>query len=967
MELSAILNLTVAIPEKIPVEILQNKHIINGISNIAKLAIYKPYEKSSDKNINILLGISEKLPENLPENHPFFRDVVLHLIDLAVYAEEDSVRQEAANVIGAILRALPYKDKREKYYAIWEEKIKAKKGKDRIVHQGVNHYDTLGVSKDATETEIKKAYRKLAMKYHPDRSTSEHANEDKFKEISEAYSVLSKNFNNKKPPKSGGQTPYTTTSEMPPTIADKAQAERMMRTAMSPEDGYIDEAARDKAKEELKKLAKRDEKGRELYREVLSEEKERTHGFLKNKPIEGIKKHSFIGNILSGLRHEDKEVRNNARESLLGHGTEDQKKSFLKSITGNLFSKHKDRRDYAKEHLKEIRKNPEMWEKFKGDNRDHIDKNKAKTHRTLEAQTINIKNPLDRSAALSALRSGNEKTQQNAYGSLKEAGYEKEAINHLVSNARYAADDNRRRMAERMLNKIENHDIYVKIHEKHMETAEKRAERMPDNRKKFLEQKIDELSHYFFGGFGAKLTNVRTSFDLMEEPKLKESVLEKEKTEGKIAKSLFWMMKKYSKIPFHGLSNEECMPLFAIDKKLKELNNRVKKILDSPDRIDISDIKSVIKISDEIKKEGDQYQWILNKYCMNLRAVGYGNAGTTGDRIKEIALGEYRNRDEIIHDANWLAENDIAPNTFERKAMEIYGIYDMFLQNKEKKEHKIKGTPYTGKETINHLIELFKDRDAQWDAEEKIEQKYREGTENDKKHIIEELLELLKDRNVQWNAETSLNNLYNESSEELKQHIAEKLLELFSDIAAGNGAVNLLEDIYSRSSKEIKTFIYNRAHELLKDRKSRWNAEGLISRIGVIEKDRKERALFKKDVNHLVFGSLFDPNEETREESIKRLKKTGDISLVKDIYRQYRKRAKEKKHWWKKKSRFAKFEKEFGIEGDMLDEYGRFKENLAVGSPEDMSALKDAIMHKIRKLDENVDALLRELEKVENE
>lgn len=53
------------------------------------------------------------------------------------------------------------------------------------------YYKILGVNKDATEAEIKKKYRKLAMKYHPDQSKGDKAAEDKFKQISEAYAVLS--------------------------------------------------------------------------------------------------------------------------------------------------------------------------------------------------------------------------------------------------------------------------------------------------------------------------------------------------------------------------------------------------------------------------------------------------------------------------------------------------------------------------------------------------------------------------------------------------------------------------------------------------------------------------------------------------------------------------------------------------------------------------------------------------------
>lgn len=54
-----------------------------------------------------------------------------------------------------------------------------------------NLYEVLWVSKTATEEEIKKAYRKQAMKYHPDRNKWDKASEEKFKEINSAYEVLS--------------------------------------------------------------------------------------------------------------------------------------------------------------------------------------------------------------------------------------------------------------------------------------------------------------------------------------------------------------------------------------------------------------------------------------------------------------------------------------------------------------------------------------------------------------------------------------------------------------------------------------------------------------------------------------------------------------------------------------------------------------------------------------------------------
>jgi curved DNA-binding protein len=53
-----------------------------------------------------------------------------------------------------------------------------------------DYYKTLGVSKSASQEDIKKAYRKLAIKYHPDKTQGDKAKEEKFKEISEAYEVL---------------------------------------------------------------------------------------------------------------------------------------------------------------------------------------------------------------------------------------------------------------------------------------------------------------------------------------------------------------------------------------------------------------------------------------------------------------------------------------------------------------------------------------------------------------------------------------------------------------------------------------------------------------------------------------------------------------------------------------------------------------------------------------------------------
>jgi len=54
-----------------------------------------------------------------------------------------------------------------------------------------DYYEVLGVARTASEEEIKKAYRQLARQYHPDANQEDPGTEEKFKEIAEAYGVLS--------------------------------------------------------------------------------------------------------------------------------------------------------------------------------------------------------------------------------------------------------------------------------------------------------------------------------------------------------------------------------------------------------------------------------------------------------------------------------------------------------------------------------------------------------------------------------------------------------------------------------------------------------------------------------------------------------------------------------------------------------------------------------------------------------
>ena len=54
-----------------------------------------------------------------------------------------------------------------------------------------DYYEVLGVSREVSDQELKSAYRKQALKFHPDRNPGDHAAEEKFKQASEAYQVLS--------------------------------------------------------------------------------------------------------------------------------------------------------------------------------------------------------------------------------------------------------------------------------------------------------------------------------------------------------------------------------------------------------------------------------------------------------------------------------------------------------------------------------------------------------------------------------------------------------------------------------------------------------------------------------------------------------------------------------------------------------------------------------------------------------
>ena len=86
----------------------------------------------------------------------------------------------------------------------------------------MDYYETLGVARTATEEEIKKAYRKLAMQYHPDRNPGDKEAETKFKQVQEAYDTL---FDTNKRARYNGSKPQPKPPPKPKPKAKKSSFE----------------------------------------------------------------------------------------------------------------------------------------------------------------------------------------------------------------------------------------------------------------------------------------------------------------------------------------------------------------------------------------------------------------------------------------------------------------------------------------------------------------------------------------------------------------------------------------------------------------------------------------------------------------------------------------------------------------------------------------------------------------------
>ena len=100
----------------------------------------------------------------------------------------------------------------------------------------IDYYSILGIPKTASESDIKKAYRKLARKYHPDLNPNDKVSEKKFKEINEANEVLSHAESRAKYNKYGKDWKHGEEYE-------KAQAQRQQQTQQQSQQGSYDEQA----------------------------------------------------------------------------------------------------------------------------------------------------------------------------------------------------------------------------------------------------------------------------------------------------------------------------------------------------------------------------------------------------------------------------------------------------------------------------------------------------------------------------------------------------------------------------------------------------------------------------------------------------------------------------------------------------------------------------------------------------
>ena len=186
---------------------------------------------------------------------------------------------------------------------------------------------------------------------------------------------------------------------------------------------------------------------------------------------------------------------------------------------------------------------------------------------------------------------------------------------------------------------------------------------------KTIKQRVDTLTRYFFGGFGNRLAVLSMSFYYLKEPLFAEE--KKEEAKEYIRKSFAWIKRKYEQIPFSELSEtphySDFKPLFKINKLLPDLGENIEIALNEDEKT--AAIENIGKILHKITQLGADYAETVNRYYKELTGKNLGS-----ESVETRALLEYRSKEQIGEHVRWLKENNIKPNSFERAAMDYYGV-----------------------------------------------------------------------------------------------------------------------------------------------------------------------------------------------------------------------------------------------------------------------------------------------------
>ncbi|CAG0904784.1 unnamed protein product, partial [Darwinula stevensoni] len=137
-------------------------------------------------------GMVHSVKKSLSEHGDKLDAAEKESIEAAIKDVEEALKSDDKAAIEAKTEALTTASQKlgEKVYAAQQAEANAQTAQPSAEAKK-DYYEVLGVNKDASEEDIKKAYRKLAMKYHPDRNPDNPKAEEQFKEAKEAYEMLS--------------------------------------------------------------------------------------------------------------------------------------------------------------------------------------------------------------------------------------------------------------------------------------------------------------------------------------------------------------------------------------------------------------------------------------------------------------------------------------------------------------------------------------------------------------------------------------------------------------------------------------------------------------------------------------------------------------------------------------------------------------------------------------------------------